>query len=256
MKYTKPQLEIFQLETNDVVASSGYKSITVGDTTIHCASGKKHGEVDLEESFAESCNTSFANMMYDIDEDVFQSICDTALFNQELPIAYESMVSSFSIQESDIDALKTQTAIGQGNTLVSPLHMAMLAGAICNDGVLMRPQLIERVENYKEEVIEEVGFEEYGAIFTEAQADILSQYMQSTVEYGTASKLSSDNYTAYGKTGTAQVSSDIDDTNAWFVGYAEADGKEIAIAVIVEDSGYGSKYAVPIAKKVFDFYFE
>ena len=230
--------------------------ITVGDTTIHCASGKRHGEVDLEESFAESCNTSFANMMYDIDEDVFQSICDTALFNQELPIAYESMVSSFSIQKSDIDALKTQTAIGQGNTLVSPLHMAMLAGAICNDGVLMRPQLIERVENYKEEVVEEVGFEEYGAIFTEAQTDILSQYMQSTVEYGTASKLSSDNYTAYGKTGTAQVSSDIDDTNAWFVGYAEADGKEIAIAVIVEDSGYGSKYAVPIAKKVFDFYFE
>lgn len=230
--------------------------ITVGDTTIHCAANERHGEVDLEESFAESCNTSFANMMSSIDAEVFQNICDTALFNQELPIAFESSISAFEMNESDVDALKAQTAIGQGNTLVSPLHMAMLAGAICNDGILMRPQFIDYVESYDEVIIETIESQEYGPIFTETQVAALQTYMQSAVEYGTASKLETERYSAYGKTGTAQVSSDIDDTNAWFVGYAEADGKEIAIAVVVEDSGYGSKYAVPIAKKIFDLYFE
>lgn len=230
--------------------------ITVGDTTIHCAANERHGTVDLEESFAESCNTSFANMMKDIDAEVFQNICNTALFNQELPIAFESSISAFEMNESDTDALKAQTVIGQGNTLVSPLHMAMLMGAICNDGVMMRPQLIDRVVSCDDVLIETVESQEYGPLFTETQIEVLQSYMQSTVDYGTASKLDSENYVAYGKTGTAQVSSDINDTNAWFVGYAKADGKDIAIAVVVEDSGYGSKYAVPIAKKIFDLYFE
>jgi len=80
--------------------------------------------------------------------------------------------------------------------------------------------------------------------------------MRGTVEEGTASRLMKDNYTAYGKTGTAQTTNDLDETNAWFVGYAEKDGKEIAIAVIVEYSGNGSTYAVPVAEKIFDLYFK
>ena len=58
------------------------------------------GEVDLETSFSESCNTSYANMMQYIDEEVFQEVCDSMLFNQNLPIGFESSVSSFSISES------------------------------------------------------------------------------------------------------------------------------------------------------------
>lgn len=230
--------------------------ITIGDKTIHCASNKAHGTVDLETSFSESCNASYANMMQNIDEDVFQGLCDSMLFNQELPIAFESSISNFSISEEDSEALKMQTAIGQGDTLVSPLHMVLLTSAICNDGIVMRPYLIDKVENYEGKLVEETEPQEYAAMFTELQVNTLSQYMKRTVEDGTASKLASDSYVAYGKTGTAQTTSDLDQTNAWFVGYAEADGKEIAIAVVVEDSGTGSSYAVPIAKKIFDLYFE
>ena len=230
--------------------------ITIGDKTIHCASNEVHGVVDLETSFAESCNTSFVNMMQDIDEEVFQNLCNTMLFNTNLPIALESAVSAFEIEEKDSDALKMETAIGQGETLVSPLHMAMLAGAICNDGLVMRPYYINRIENYEGVLVEEAISQEYNTLFTEEQIKVLSSYMRSAVEYGTASKLMTEMYHAYGKTGTAQTTSDLNKTNAWFVGYAEADGKEIAIAVIVENSGHGSKYAVPVAKKVFDLYFE
>lgn len=230
--------------------------ITVDGKTIHCASNKAHGLVTLQDSFAKSCNTSYANMMQYIDEEIFTKVCKANLFNQELPIGFESAVSSFSIAKKDESSLKMDTAIGQGKTLVSPLHMAMLVSAVANDGVVMRPQLVERIENYDGITVEETKSKEYVTLFTSEQVSTLSDYMRSAVEYGTATKLQSDVYTSYGKTGTAQTTSDLDQTNAWFVGYAEMDGRQIAIAVVVEDSGNGSTYAVPIAKKIFDLYFQ
>ena len=230
--------------------------ITINNKTIHCASNKAHGTMDLKSSFAKSCNTSFVNMMQNIDEKVMQELCDSLLFNQDLPIAFESSISSFAISNIDENALKMDTAIGQGKTLVSPLHMAMLVSAVCNDGIAMRPTLVEKVENYKGVTVETAKTKEYKTLFNEKQVSILADYMRGTVEEGTASRLYKDAYTAYGKTGTAQTTNDLDETNAWFVGYAEKDGKEIAIAVVVEDSGTGSAYAVPIAEKIFDLYFK
>ncbi|MBQ3559110.1 MAG: FtsW/RodA/SpoVE family cell cycle protein [Agathobacter sp.] len=230
--------------------------ITINNKTIHCASNKAHGIVDLKTSFAKSCNTSFVNMMQNVDEEVMQKLCDSLLFNQDLPIAFESSKSNFALSKVDDYALKMDTAIGQGKTVVSPLHMAMLASAVCNDGIAMRPTMVEKVENYKGILVEETKEKEYKNIFSETQVSILSDYMRETVEAGTASRLFKDAYTAYGKTGTAQTTNDLDETNAWFVGYAEKEGKEIAIAVVVEDSGTGSAYAVPIAEKIFDLYFK
>ncbi|MBQ2902048.1 MAG: penicillin-binding protein 2 [Agathobacter sp.] len=230
--------------------------ITINNKTIHCASNKAHGIVDLKTSFAKSCNTSFVNMMQNVDEEVMQKLCDSLLFNQNLPIAFESSKSNFALSELDDYALKMDTAIGQGKTVVSPLHMAMFASAVCNDGIAMRPTMVEKVENYKGILVEETKEKEYKALFSETQVSILSDYMRETVEAGTASRLFKDAYTAYGKTGTAQTTNDLDETNAWFIGYAEKDGKEIAIAVVVEDSGTGSAYAVPIAEKIFDLYFK
>ena len=80
--------------------------------------------------------------------------------------------------------------------------------------------------------------------------------MRETVLTGTAKALKNNQYEAFGKTGSAQVSDSSDATHSWFTGYAtDANNKTIALAVIVEKSGSGSKYAVPIAKKVFDSYF-
>jgi peptidoglycan glycosyltransferase len=91
---------------------------------------------------------------------------------------------------------------------------------------------------------------------TAQEAALLQQYMRAVVTSGTGSKLSGQSYEASGKTGTAQVSDSTDQTNAWFVGYGKKEGySDIAVAVIVENSGAGSTYAVPIAKKIFDVYF-
>ena len=79
--------------------------------------------------------------------------------------------------------------------------------------------------------------------------------MQSVVSYGTASSINP-LYMAAGKTGSAEFKSDSDDTHAWFTGFAPAEEPEISVTIIVERIGSGGDYAVPIAKRLFDAYFD
>ena len=69
------------------------------------------------------------------------------LFNQNLPIAFESGKSSFSLNKNDSNAMAMETGIGQGKTLVSPLHMALIASTVDHDGILMRPYLVDHIQN-------------------------------------------------------------------------------------------------------------
>ena len=230
--------------------------ITVDGSTIHCYANEVHGDVNINESFAESCNASFANMGLEINNNSLNDLCDSMLFNTNIPISFETSKSKFSLNNNDSCSLTMDTCIGQGKTMVSPLHMALVAGAICNDGKVMKPYIIDHVENIDGTEVDKTQPTEYKSIISEVEADFLEELMSEVVEYGTGSKLSGQSYSAYGKTGTAQVSDTTDKTNAWFVGYAKKEGyNDIAIAVIVEDSGTASRYAVPIAKQVFDAYF-
>ncbi len=224
--------------------------------TIHCAGNVSHGQEDLTSSFANSCNASYANIAVGLNQEKFGSLCDSLLFNKALPIAFESSKSSFTLKDSDTNALKMETGIGQGNTLVSPLHMLMITSTICNNGKLMTPYLIDHTENDKGVIVDTYSPKEYGTLLSASEAAFMQGMMAEGAASGTAGLLVDQGYTAYGKTGTAQVSDSSDQTNGWFVGYAHKDGqKDIAIAVVVENSGYGVRYAVPIAQKVFATYF-
>lgn len=231
-------------------------SISVDGQTIHCAGNHKHGTQDLEASFANSCNSSFANLSLTLNRNKFQDLCDSMLFDKNLPISFESSKSKFSLSESDNNAMVMETGIGQGKTLVSPLHMMLVASAIDNDGILKTPYMVDHTQNAAGVEVKKNDPKEYGTLISKREARLLQKYMRSVVTSGTGTKLAGQSYEASGKTGTAQVSDSSDQTNAWFVGYAKKDGyNDLAIAVVVENSGAGSTYAVPIAKKVFDVYF-
>lgn len=224
--------------------------------TIHCAGNKHHGQEDLRSSFANSCNSSFANLSLSLNRTTFKTTCESLLFNQRLPIAFESSKSSFTLSKEDSDGMVMQTGIGQGKTMVSPLHMVLTASAIDNNGTLMRPYLVDHIQNDSGVEVSSNQPKGYQKLMTEDEAGLLQNYMRAVVTEGTGTKLSGQSYEASGKTGTAQVSDSSDQTNAWFVGYAKKDGyKDIAVAVVVENSGAGSTYAVPVAKNIFDVYF-
>lgn len=230
---------------------------TLGKNTIHCYNNKSHGSETLKQAFANSCNAAYSSMGLELDIDRYGELCDKLLFNASLPISLESSKSSFVLQSGDGDAAIMSTSFGQGKTLVTPFHMALLVSAIANDGVLMRPYLIDRTESYEGVLQERNEPETYGRLISEEYAAILKDYMAAVVESGTGQKLKGQNYEAAGKTGSAEFSTGSNSAHSWFVGFAHQEGKEdIAVAVLVEDSGIGSEYAVPIAKEIFDSYYE
>lgn len=232
-------------------------SITADNYTLHCFGNSVHGEVDLKKSVAKSCNSSFANVGLSLDLKNYADTCEDLLFNKSLPTGFASSKSRFSLQPGASDSEVMATAIGQGDTLVSPLHMALIVSAIQNDGVLMNPYLVQRIENSDSSEVERYEPSAYGRLMTEKEAKILRGMMKAVVTDGTASALSSGNYTAAGKTGSAEYSTTKGESHAWFTGYANAKGySPIAIAVVVEGAGNGGTVSVPIAKSVFDTYFK
>ena len=232
-------------------------SITADNYTLHCFGNSVHGEVDLRKSLAKSCNSSFAKIGLSLNLKNYADTCEDLLFNQNLPTGIASSKSRFSLQKSASDSEIMATAIGQGNTLVSPLHMALIVSAIQNKGVLMNPYLVQSVKNSDGSEVEQYEPSAYGRLMSEQESKILRSMMRTVVTDGTASALSTGNYTAAGKTGSAEFGTTKGDSHAWFIGYANAKGySPIAISVVVEGAGNGGTVSVPIAKSVFDTYFK
>ncbi len=227
-------------------------SIQYGDLTIKCAKGQVHGTVNFREAFAVSCNTAFVDMAMEMDAKGFQDTAEDLLFNTELPYDLESTTSSFPVTKDSSMGQQMMSAIGQAEVTSSPLHMAMIVSAIANDGMLMKPYVMEKVVSDEGDTIKEFGSEKYGQLMTIDEAAILAELMTDVVANGTGSKLQTDAYEVVGKTGTAEYNNDKDDTHSWFIGYAVKNGRKIAIAVIAEGAGSGSEVAVPIAKEIFD----
>lgn len=231
-------------------------NIAMENTEIHCYANAVHGAENLETSFAKSCNTSYANIGLGLNKKKFADLCNDMLFHTDLPISYPSNQSSFVLKESSNTDQVTQMAIGQGETLVTPLHMALITSAIANDGILMRPYIIDHTENYKGIPVKNYKSSTYGSLLTKEEAQKLQGFMSKVVSEGTGSKLSGQSYQAAGKTGSAEFSNNKEESHAWFTGYASTEEKgSIVVTVIVENGGAGSTAAVPIAKQVFDTYF-
>lgn len=229
--------------------------ITGNNMTIHCYNNKAHGELTLAESFAKSCNTSFAHIGTSLDVTKLKKLCDLFLFNQELPFDLSYSKSKFVLEESSGENEVMQTVIGQGKTQISPLHNALIVSTIANSGNLMKPYLVDRIENVNGTIVKKYLPKLYDTIITPGVASILGSFMEETVTSGTATSLNNNTYTVAGKTGSADHKEG-EAAHAWFVGYAPVDHPEIVISVVVESVGTGGEYAVPIAKKIFDKYFE
>ncbi|MCD8124619.1 MAG: penicillin-binding protein 2 [Lachnospiraceae bacterium] len=232
-------------------------SYTVDGYTIKCSHSAVHGTQTLEEAFANSCNGAFAYLGQMLSFSSFYDLCESVGFNQTWSGGVPATASSFVLDNNNSLWDILQTSIGQGETTVTPIFNAMIAAAVCNDGVMMTPYLISSVTSQYGDKVESFTPTEYLTIMTEEEAEILQGMMELVVSDGTGDDAAGDGYTAAGKTGSAEVSSD-SETNAWFIGYATSDSnpdKQIAVSVIVEGGGSGGSVAAPIAKKIFEAYF-
>lgn len=231
-------------------------SLTRGEDRIQCYHGSVHGSVDFTKSFAKSCNTSFANIGLSLDREAFADTLDSLLFGQKLPVSFPYGISRVDVTESTSDADMMQVSIGQGTTSVTPLQLNMITCAIANEGTLMKPYCVDYVQNSVGNKIKEFSPSTYGNLMSQEEAGILKDLMEKVVEEGTATRLKGLPYTAAGKTGSAEFGTVKGDSHAWFTGFAPAEDPQICVTIIIEGAGAGGDYAVPIAKRLFDAYFD
>ena len=164
--------------------------------------------------------------------------------------------SVFALSRNSGEGDQMTTAIGQGETLVTPLHMAMITCAVANSGVLMKPFLVSRVETSEGNLVQETRPEIAAQLMSVDEAETISSFMRATVTEGTGQALSWNSYTVAGKTGSAEYDANgVTGTHSWFTGFSNVDDPDIVVTVIAEDGGTGSATAVPIAQQIFDAYY-
>lgn len=220
------------------------------DFTMSCSNKKAHGKLDLFGAFADSCNCTFVNIGTMIDADKLNEYCQSKLFNAELPLDIPYKSSSITVSNSDSEFMKSQTVIGQGETLVTPIHMCMVMSSIANNGILMKPRLVSGIIDNNGNCVKDFGTEDYQQLYSADEANVLKEYLKEVVKVGTAYRLQNDNMEVYGKTGTAQISV-TGKAHSWFVGAIETDsGKSYAIAVVLENIDENTSPAVVVTKEI------
>ena len=152
-------------------------SITLGDTTISCAGGTAHGTEDLRSSFANSCNCSFINIGLQLDLDGYRDTAEDLLFNSSLPGQLGYTKGSFVLDKDSPESEIMMTAMGQGETMVSPYQMALITQAIANGGTLMEPYLVDSVTNYTGAEVKRNVPKSAGRLMTSEEAAQLKDYM-------------------------------------------------------------------------------
>ena len=162
--------------------------------------------------------------------------------------------SSFVVDSDSTDWDVMQSAIGQGETMESPMHNLMITSAVANDGTMMVPYIIDHTENADGEVLSKTSPTEYRTPMTAEEAAILKEDMISVVAEGSGYRAASEYAQVAGKTGSAQYNS-TGGMHAWFTGFAPAEDPEIALTVIIEGGGSGGEVAAPIAGSIFNYYF-
>lgn len=229
--------------------------ITVDGTTIHCYNNKTHGEENLQDAFANSCNTAFSTIGLELNYADWKETASDLLFGKELPCDLSYSSGKFQLEKDADTAEVMMTAIGQGDTMVSPYHMAIITSAIANGGTAMRPYLVDQITNYSGATVKKNMPEKYGDLMTSEEAAQLTKYMEAVIEYGTGTTLNGQGYSVAGKTGTAEISMDKSQYNSWFVGFSNVENPDIVVSVVVENAETSGVTGISVAKKIFNAYY-
>ena len=177
---------------------------TFENNKIQCYHKIAHGSQDFTQAFANSCNGAFANLGTELDLTSYRNLAEQLLFNRSLPLDIPYSRSMFPMQP-DAEAWEIlQTSIGQGQTLMSPMHNLLITAAIANGGILMKPYLMDHVENSGGDVIRKFSPSAVGELMVPNEADALKNLMVQVVNVGTGSALKRDSYQVAGKTGSAE----------------------------------------------------
>jgi peptidoglycan glycosyltransferase len=224
-------------------------STTIDGYVLKDYSEKGHGQINLEDALAKSCNTYFAEKGVELGKDKLGEVLEKFMINKNIPFDLPTQKSTFPYKENLGKTDIAAASIGQGKVLVTPLNMAMVASGIANKGDIMKPILVKEAISPEGKIIKNSSPELLSRATDVFTANEVKNMMVEVVKRGTGTNASIKNIRVAGKTGTAENPSG--KTHAWFIGFAPADEPQIAIAVVLEEDGTtGGKTAAPIARNI------
>ncbi|MDG2497368.1 MAG: penicillin-binding transpeptidase domain-containing protein [Aquiluna sp.] len=209
--------------------------------------------VKLETALIRSCNIPFAMLAVDLGQDRIRAQAELMGFGDELAIPL-TVTPSVYPQDMELSQVAL-TGFGQFDVRASPLQIAMSTAAIANQGVLMKPRLVDQVVASNLNVLSQPEPQVLSSPMSRETAAILTRMMVDSVEFGAATSAGISQVAVAGKTGTAENGTD-EPFTLWFTGFAPAGSPEIVVTVVVEDgggigqNGTGNQIAAPIAKAV------
>jgi peptidoglycan glycosyltransferase len=164
----------------------------------------------------------------------------------DLVVGESQLASDRSFLDSQ-NAL-ADTAFGQGEILVSPIQMVMIASCFANDGQMMQPYLVDTVTERDGDVVQTVEPTVWKTPISAMTANDVADMMVYGVEEGSMQRASGTGYRLGGKTGTAETGDG--DVNSWFIGFIGDDDPQYAVAVVLEDDTSGLGTAVDIGSSI------
>jgi len=260
----------------------GYYAL--GNRVFRCWKRGGHGEMNVVQAIAESCDVFFYKVGEEVGVDAlatYARMCGLGertgihLDNEGRGLVPTSEWKKKRIGESWQKGETLNVSIGQGFNLTTPLQMLVLTSAIANSGTLYQPQIVRRVETADGSEVKNIEPVVAGSLAISPKTmDIVKRGLWEAVNTrkGTAHGIKLNQYPISGKTGTAQLVTSkkpkIGETEnedelfkqnlppAWFVAYAPSEAPRIAVAIIVEHGEHGSTTAAPIAKELIKTYLE
>ncbi|AIS52947.1 penicillin-binding protein A [Thermoanaerobacter kivui] len=237
---------------NKTFNCKGY--IIVDGNKISDYEGIAHGILDFKKAFYVSCNSAFIEIGLNVGSENLQTMAYNFGLDRQVPLEIDTAKNQFPpLPTVGGKVALAETSIGQGKILVTPLTMALVASAVANDGVIMKPYLMRYVvDPISCTVIEKSTPSQYLNPISKEVANTIKELTIGAVREGTGTAAQIPGITVAGKTGTAE--NPHGKPHAWFVGFAPAESPQIVVSVIVENGGAGGEVAAPIARDIIKAY--
>ena len=225
---------------------SDYGGFTVGNFTVHNDEEEVTGTQDVAGAFALSSNVDFAQIALKIGVDTWFAYAAKWGLGQpedfDIPVTRDRLPAKKDVYAG----ILAQLGFGQASLLVTPMRMALVDATIAHDGATPRPYLVRRVAGSETGIATRP--ETLAQPISADTARQVRDFMVQVVKRGTGTAARLPDVTVAGKTGTA--TNPHGRSHAWFVAFAPAEAPRVAVAIVVENVGYGGTYAAPIARDV------
>jgi len=273
-------LELGKRTPTQTIFDPGY--FVFGNNRFRDDKAGGHGYVDMHKSLVVSCDTYYYMLANDLGIDNIARFIGQFGFGARTGIDVEGEFTGVlpspewkqkrfknPAQQRWFPGETISVGIGQGYNSYTPLQLAQAVATLANDGAMYRPHLVNYLENPKTGERTYVAPKPSRTLSLKARnLEVVKRAMVDVNKEGTGARaFAGANYVSAGKTGTAQVialkqtekydekrvTENLRD-HALFIAFAPAESPRIALAVVVENAGFGARAAAPVARQVLDYY--